>query len=74
MGHDPWERNTPPENEEDWATIWRGIHRANEGWAIVGPVSDAVRNWKAWAVASGLVVYLNRLDIVAILQAVVGGQ
>lgn len=74
MGHDPWERKTPPEEEEDWAFIWRASHRAHEGWIVVGPIVAAVRNWKAWVFAAAAFVYLNRPDILAALQSIVGGQ
>ena len=74
MTHDPWERKTPPEAEEEWAFLWRNAYRANEGWVIIGPLVAVVRNWKAWAVALAFFIWINRPDILMALQTIAGGQ
>jgi hypothetical protein len=69
---DPSERKEPPENSEEWAYIWRGAARANEGWVIIGPIVAAVKNWKAWALALAFVLWINQPDILGALKTIVG--
>jgi len=68
----PWDKKTPPETDEDWASIWLGVQRATEGWIVVGPIVAAVRNWKAWVAAGAFFVVMNRPDTLALLQSVLG--
>lgn len=74
MTTDPTERKTPPENPDEWAFLWRGAERGNEGWIIVGPVVAIVRNWKAWALALAFFLWINRPDILAALQTIMGAK
>ena len=69
---DPTERKTPPETPEEWAYIWSGAEKANEGWVVVGPFAAIVRNWKAWAAGLVFFIALNRPEILDALRAIFG--
>lgn len=68
----PNDRKTPPENEDEWAYIWKGSERGNDGWVVVGPVVAAIRNWKAWAIAVAFFLWLNQPDILGALKTIFG--
>ena len=69
---DPTERNTPPTTKDEWAYIWRGAERANDGWTVIGPIVAAVRNWKAWALALAFFLWIHQPDILGALRTVMG--
>ena len=71
---DPTERKTPPESADEWAFLWRGAERANDGWVIVGPVVAVVRNWKAWAIALAFFLWINQPDILGALKTIMGAK
>jgi hypothetical protein len=67
-------RRTPPETPEDWAYLWQGAERGHDAWPVTGPMVAAVRNWKAWVFALALVLWINRPDILAALNTLIGGR
>jgi hypothetical protein len=71
---DPTERKDPPENAEEWAYLWRGAERANDGWVIIGPIVAVVRNWKAWAIGLAFFLWINRPDVLEALRAITGAK
>ena len=64
-------RSTPPEDHE-WGGIWKALDRANKSWIVTGPIYAAVTNWKAFAIIVGIVVWLNRPEIVAAIRTLSG--
>ena len=71
---DPTERKTPPEDPEEWAFLWRGAERANDGWIILGPLVALTRNWKAWAAGGLFFLWINKPDVIEALQTLLGGK
>ena len=67
-------RKTPPESAEEWAYLWRGAHRANVSWPIVGPIYAFGANWKAWAIGIVFLLWINRPEVLAALSLMVGGE
>lgn len=67
-------RNTPPKTPEDWAYLWQGAERGHDAWPVTGPMVAAVRSWKAWVFAAAFVVWINRPDILAALETLIGGR
>lgn len=65
------DRETPPEDHE-WPGIWRALDRANKSWIVTGPIHAAVTNWKAFAIIMGIVVWINRPEIVAAIRTLSG--
>ena len=65
-------RRTPPENADEWAYLWRGAHRANVSWPIVGPIYAFAVNWKAWAIGLAFLLWINRPEVLAALTALMG--
>lgn len=67
-------RKTPPVDEKEWAYLWRGAHRANISWPIVGPIYAFVVNWKAWAIGLAFLLWINRPEVLAALTTLMGGK
>ncbi len=69
-------RTTPPKDEE-WASIWKKLDRADslssKAWVIVGPIYAVVTNWKALGLIIAGVAWLNRPEIIAALTTIAGG-
>lgn len=66
------ENRDSPTTPEEWRVIRSGVDKAHKAWVIVGPIHAVVVNWKALAVVVSIVVYLNRPDIIAAIQAFSG--
>mgnify|MGYP000064593564 CR=1 FL=1 len=65
------ERKTPPEDENDWAYIWRAVDRANKSWIVTGPIYDMVMNWKAYVAIAGFILMINSPKIIEALKMLV---
>lgn len=63
------ENKDAPTTPEEWRVIRSGSDKAHKSWVIVGPIYAVVVNWKALAIVASIVVYLNRPDIIAAIQA-----
>lgn len=77
MAPDRSRRREPAKTEEDWADIWGYDarlaaleQRQKRVDRVIGPVVAFAENWKAWGIAAGLLVFLNRPDIEAIFRAI----
>ncbi|MEB3211100.1 MAG: hypothetical protein VKL39_07080 [Leptolyngbyaceae bacterium] len=67
MSDDPGSRRDPPHTDSDWIYMWSGAGKAHKAWVIVGPISAAVTNWKAWVIIAGIVGFIRGPDLLAIL-------
>lgn len=67
-------RTKPPETADEWAYLWRGAHRANVSWPIVGPVHAFVTNWKAWMIGVLFLLWINRPEVLAAITLILGGE
>lgn len=71
---DDWlTKSGPPEHDEDWVHIRRGVHKAHQSWLITGPLVAVAQNWKALAIVAGVVAWLNKPGILAALKTIFGG-
>jgi hypothetical protein len=71
----PWENYksdelTPEERQQARLTV----ERMDRAWRFLAPMDAAISSWKAWLFAVAFVVWLNRPDILAALQTLVGGR
>lgn len=64
-------RTTPPEDDE-WSYIWAAAEKAHLSWIVTGPLVAVVSNWKAWAVAVAIYVFIRSPDILAALDTLTG--
>ena len=62
-----------PTTAQEWASIRSGVDKAHKAWIVVGPFHAVVTNWKAILIVLGVVIYINRPDIILALQTLTGG-
>lgn len=65
-------RRDEPEGDE-WSYLWQGAQRGHQSWKVVGPIHAVVTNWKAIAAVVAFVAWLNKPEIVAALDVLLGG-
>lgn len=65
-------RQTPPETDEEWQRIWQAVDYAEKSFAVSGPVYAVVSNWKPWAIGIGLFMWLQRTEVLAALEVILG--
>lgn len=63
---------SPPTTPEEWQSIRAGVDKSHKAWIIIGPFYAVVTNWKAIAIVVGIIVYMNRPDIIAALRIIAG--
>ncbi len=66
------ERSTAPKGPDEWKIVWRGVTRANRAWIIIGPIYAVMSNLKAIAFVLLLILYINRPEILAAIEALFG--
>jgi hypothetical protein len=64
---------SPPDTPEEWESIRSGVDKSHKAWVIIGPFYAVVINWKAIAIVVGIIVYINRPDIIAAIGVLAGG-
>lgn len=51
----------------------RDFKRVDALWSTFGPITGVARNWKFWLGMAGILAWLNRPEIMAALQVILGG-
>ena len=62
-----------PLTPEELQRVRLALDRTEAAQPILGPAVAAVTSWRAWLFAVAFVVWINRPDILAALQTLVGG-
>jgi hypothetical protein len=65
-------KTTAPKTQDEWRHIWDAAEKAHKSWIIVGPFHAAVANWKAWVIIMAVAVYVNKPEIIAVLDTLIG--
>lgn len=69
----PLDRSSAPKEPDNWAALYSGAEKAHDLWAVFGPVTNVVRNWKWWVAAFAFVAWWNRPDVAQAIQSLIGG-
>ncbi len=56
-------RNTAPKGPEDWQRVWRAVVKAEAAWIVVSPFVAVARNWKAWLIIGGVVLFVTSPEL-----------
>jgi molybdopterin-guanine dinucleotide biosynthesis protein A len=73
-GRNPFDRDKPPEDQEEWRYIWDGARKGHDLHPIFGPIAAIARNWKAMAGVVALVAAFNAPTIREAILLLIGGM
>ena len=65
-------QRTTPAKQEDWPYIWDGLSKAQKLWKVGGWAYAILENWKAWAIAAAILVWVQNEKILAALRTLTG--
>jgi len=71
-GRNPFDRDKPPEDQEEWRYIWDGARKGHDLHPIFGPIAAIVRNWKAMVGLGAALAVVNAPAIREALLLVIG--